>query len=309
MRKMMRRPCLQVLEDSGLPWMERGKRTGGRLALLGGGGGGDTTSTTINYSKAEAAKRAEVMAEAERVYKATGGQISGSDYPGAKVAPFSQETLAAQQLAMANAGAAQQQVNSINQGVQYGLTGAMDVENNPYLQKAISAAVRPIQQEYTDAGGVMSQIRTGATQAGQYGGTRQGIAEGIAAGRQAQAIGDTSAKIASDAYNKGQETFQKTLTFAPQAMEAGMTPVNWMSSVGAQKENLAQSQADYAANSQMWDLNAPWIPLQNYASIVYGGSAPSTTSTSDSSGNARNPIGQAAGAALTGASLYQMMNA
>jgi hypothetical protein len=126
----------------------------------------------------------------------------------------------------------------------------------------------------------------------------------------AQAQGDTAAKIASDAYNKGQETFQKTLTFAPQAMEAGMTPVNWLSSVGAQKENLGQQQADYQANARLWGMNAPWIPLQNYASLVYGGSAPSTQQTTMTSGGGnRNPIGQAAGAGLTAASIYQMMNA
>lgn len=283
----------------------------GRSMLNGGGGGGNTTATTtnVNYSPEEAARRAQVMDEAQRVYQATGGQMANSPYPGSKPADFSQETQVSQQLAVQNAAAAQDQVNAINQGVQYGLTGAMDVSNNQYLDKAISAAVRPIEQSYTDAGGVMSQIRTNAGQAGQMGGTRQGIAEGIAAGRMAQTQGDVAAKIASDAYNTGQETFQKTLTFAPQAMEAGMTPVNWLSSVGAQKENLAQAQQDYAANARMWQLNAPWIPLQNYASLVYGGSAPSTTAMTTQSGAARNPIGQAAGAGLTAASIYQMMNA
>lgn len=297
----------------GEEWLER--RISDAKYCFGGGGGGNTTSTgtttTMNYSPEEAARRAQVMDEAQRVYNATGGQISGSAYPGSSPAPFSRETEVSQQLAVQNAAAAQDQVNNINQGVNYGLTGAMDVENNPYLDKAIAAAVRPIQESYTDAGGVMSQIRTGAGQAGQQGGTRQGIAEGIAAGRMAQAQGDTAAKIASDAYNKGQETFQKTLTFAPQAMEAGMTPVNWLSSVGAQKENLAQAQQDYEANSRLWQMNAPWVPLQNYASLVYGGSAPSTSvlSTSQGGGVSRNPIGQAAGAGLTAASIYQMMNA
>ncbi len=297
----------------GEEWLER--RISDAKYCFGGGGGGNTTSTgtttTMNYSPEEAARRAQVMDEAQRVYNATGGQISGSAYPGSAPAPFSRETEVSQQLAVQNAAAAQDQVNNINQGVNYGLTGAMDVENNPYLDKAIAAAVRPIQESYTDAGGVMSQIRTGAGQAGQTGGTRQGIAEGIAAGRMAQAQGDTAAKIASDAYNKGQETFQKTLTFAPQAMEAGMTPVNWLSSVGAQKENLAQAQQDYEANSRLWQMNAPWVPLQNYASLVYGGSAPSTSVLSPSQGGgvSRNPIGQAAGAGLTAASIYQMMNA
>lgn len=297
----------------GEEWLEA--RISDAKYCFGGGGGGNTTSTgtttTMNYSPEEAARRAQVMDEAQRVYQATGGQISNAAYPGSAPAPFSRETEVSQQLAVQNAAAAQDQVNNINQGVNYGLTGAMDVQNNPYLDKAIAAAVRPIQESYTDAGGVMSQIRTGAGQAGQTGGTRQGIAEGIAAGRMAQAQGDTAAKIASDAYNKGQETFQKTLTFAPQAMEAGMTPVNWLSSVGAQKENLAQAQQDYEANARLWQMNAPWVPLQNYASLVYGGSAPSTSvlSTSQNGGVARNPIGQAAGAGLTAASIYQMMNA
>lgn len=287
----------------------------GRSMLNGGGGGGDTTSTgttvSQNYSPEEAARRTQVMDEAQRIYGATAGQVTNSPYPGSQPAGFSPETVVSQQLAVQNAAAAQDQVNNINQGVNYGLTGAMDVQNNPYLQKAISAAVRPIQESYTDAGGVMSQIRSQAGQAGQVGSSRQGVAEGIAAGRMAQAQSDVSAKIASDAYNKGQETFQKTLTFAPQAMEAGMTPVNWLSSVGAQKENLAQAQNDYGANAAMWGMNAPWIPLQNYAGIVYGGSAPSTSSmtTSTGGGQQRNPIGQAAGAGLTAASIYQMMNA
>lgn len=281
---------------------------------FGGGGGGQTTSTgtttNMNYSPEESARRSQVMDEAQRIYSATSGQAANSPYPGSAPVGFSPETQVSQQLAVQNAAAAQTQVNNINQGVNYGLTGAMDVQNNPYLDKAISAAVRPIQESYTDAGGVMSSIRTNAGQAGQVGSSRQGIAEGLAAGRMAQAQSDVSAKIASDAYNKGQETFQKTLTFAPQAMEAGMTPVNWLSSVGAQKENLGQAQADYQANKTMWGMNAPWIPLQNYAGIVYGGSSPGTTATSTASGGAsRNPIGQVAGAGLTAASIYQMMNA
>lgn len=282
---------------------------------FGGGGGGKSTSTgtttNVNYSPEEAARRAQVMDEAQRVYNSNSGTIANSSYPGSAPVGFSPETQVSQNLAIQNAAAAQDQVQNINNGVNYGLTGAMDVENNPYLDKAISAAVRPIEQSYTDAGGVMSQIRTNAGQAGQVGSSRQGIAEGLAAGRMAQAQGDVSAKIASDAYNKGQETFQKTLTFAPQAMEAGMTPVNWLSSVGAQKENLGQAQLDYEANAKLWGMNAPWIPLQNYAALVYGGSTPSTSATTVSSGGggSRNPIGQAAGAGLTAASIYQMMNA
>ena len=275
--------------------------------MSGGGGGGDTTATTINYSPEEAARRAQVMDEAAKLYWQTGPVISNAGYPGAKPVGFSQATTTAQNLAVQNAAAAQDSINQINQGVNYGLTGAMDVQNNPYLQKAIDAAVRPIQEQYTDAGGVMSTIRSNAGQAGQYGGSRQGIAEGIAAGRMADAVGDASSKIASAAYNKGQDTFSKTLMFAPQALEAGMTPVNWLSGVGAQQENLAQEMENYNANARMWGLNAPWTPLQNYASIVYGGASPGTSTSTEYGTSNRSALGQAAGGALTAAGLYQMM--
>jgi hypothetical protein len=279
---------------------------------MGSGGGGDTTSTSVNYSPEEAAKRAAVMNEAQRIYDETGKSLANAPYPGAKVASFSPETQVAQNLAVQNAASAQNSVNQINQGVQYGLTGAMDVNNNPALQGAIQAAQRQNNYNFSDAGGTMSQIRTGAENTGQYGGTRQGIAEGIAASRLAQTNADVASSMSSAAYDKGQDTFAKTLMFAPQAMEASNTPVNILSGVGAQKENYQQQLNDYQANSDMWGLNAPWTPLQNYANIVYGGASPGTTSTSNSTASQRSALGtatQAAGAGLTAASLYQMMQA
>jgi hypothetical protein len=274
---------------------------------MAGGGGSDstTTATTQNYSPEEAAQRALVQAEAARIYGQTAPGISSASYPGAMVTPFSPETRAAQTLAMESANNQQQGVNLMNSGMQYGLNGAMDVQNNPYLQNAISAAIRPVTQQYVDPGGVLSSIRTNAVQAGQFGGVRQGMAEGLAAGRYTQNAFDTAGKMASDAYNTGQETFGRTMALAPQTIQANTIPVNTLSGVGAQNENLGQEQASYDAAARLWGLNAPWAPLQNYASIVYGGANPSTVSTSEgpqsSGGGARGALGGAASGALMGA--------
>lgn len=276
--------------------------------MSGGGGSTKSTNTTVNYSPAEAARRAQVMDEAQRIYGATSGSMRAAAYPGAIPVGFSDATQVAQNLAVSNAASAQDSVANIQKGVDYGLNKAMDVNNNPYLQQAMQAAVRGIDRNYTDAGGVMAGIRSNAALNGQYGGSRQGIAEGIAAARHDQQVADTVAGMATDAYNKGQETFTKTLTFAPQAIEANNIPVTMLSGVGAQQENLAMEQANYDANARMWGLNAPWMPLQNYASIVYGGATPST-STEQKGGTTRNPLGQAAGAGLTAASIYQMLQA
>lgn len=273
---------------------------------MSGGGGTDstTTATTQNYSPEEAAQRAKVQGEAARIYNATAPTISSASYPGAQVTPFSAETIAAQNLATQNAGEQQTGVGLMLHGLNYGLSGAMDVQNNPYLQSAISAALRPVTQSYVDPGGVLSSIRTNATEAGQFGGVRQGMAEGIAAGRYSQNAMDMASGMASDAYKTGQDTFSRTLALAPQTLQAANIPVNTLSGVGAQKENLGQEQANYDANARMWGLNAPWAPLQNYASIVYGGANPSTTSTSEgpaqSSGGVRGALGGAASGAMIG---------
>lgn len=281
-----------------------------RLFSGGGSGGGTTTTTTQNFSPEEAARRTAVMDEAANVFNSSKGTIAGSPYPGAVVAPASLATTAAQNLAVTNAANAQEGIQQINAGVKYGLGDAMDVSKNPYLQNAIQAAITPITQKYTDPGGIMGNIRTGANMAGQsFGGSRQGVAEGVAAGRYAQEVGDTASKMANDAYLTGQNTFSKTLAFAPQALEAGQMPVNWLSGVGAQQENLAQQQENYNADARMWGLNAPWAPVQNYANIVFGGATPSTTSQSSGGGSQRSPLMGMAGGAMQGYSLGGPMGA
>lgn len=330
---------------------------------FGGGGSGDsqntTTATTMNFSPEEAARRTQVMDEAQRMYWATAGQTGSSQYPGSAPVAVSAETYAGQDLtrmgaqqvlggvnqtlaanAQAGQGVAKQQAvgdaqnNVMAQGLGYGLNGAMNVQNNPYLAQAMQAAIRPITESYTDPGGVMSGIRTNASQMGQVGSSRQGVAEGIAAGRYAQAVGDTTAKMGTAAYDQGQKTFSSALSNVPtwmnasqgnaqlgidyqKAMGSGLqnltsaaqAPGAMYSGIGAQNENIAKEWADYAANQRMWGINAPWIPLQNYAGIVYGGSAPSTSSSSSMTGDSnRNALGQVVGAGLTAASLYGMMS-
>lgn len=276
---------------------------------MSGGGGSDstTTATTQNYSPEEAAQRARVQEEASRIYGATAPSISGANYPGAQVTPFSAPTLAAQNLAVQNAGTQQQGFQQTMQGLDYGLNGAMDVQNNPYLQSAITAAIRPVTQQYVDPGGVLSSIRTNATDAGQFGGVRQGMAEGIAAGRYSQNAMDLAGQMANSAYNQGQDTFSRTMALAPQTLGMGSMAPGTLSGVGAQQENLGQEQAAYDANARMWGLNAPWAPLQNYASIVYGGSNPSTLSTSEGpaaqSGGARGALQGAASGAMMGSAV------
>jgi hypothetical protein len=271
----------------------------------GGGGGGDTTSTTQNYSPEEAKRRTKVMDEAENIYDATAGQIASSPYPGAQIIPFSPETLAAQNYATQFSTQSMPQINQmLMDATQFGLTDVMDVNTNPYMSSAIDAAVRPITQDYLDPNGVFSRLRGGAVQQGGYGtSSRQALAEGIAAGRYAQTIGDTAATMANQGYQSGLDTFSRVLGLTPQTVQTMQTPLNLLGGVGAQRENLAQSQEQYNADSRLWDMNAEWTPLQNWANIVFGSGSGGSTSTSSGGMPQRSPIAGAIGGAASGYAL------
>lgn len=253
--------------------------------LMGGGGSGGggttSTSTTQNYSPEEAAKRAQVMDEARRIYETSGPMITNSPYPGAKVVPYSAETLQAQDyiknVAVPNAVNSS---NAINNAVQFGLSDVLYPGSNPALDATIDASVRPIYTAYAGAGGALSRNRDQGVQMNQLGGSRQAIADSLATKNFMNSVGDTAAKVATTGYNEGLNTFGRTLAFAPQAIESATAPATMLSNIGAQKENLQMEQEQYASDAAMWALNAPWAPLQNYASIVYGGASPSTNSTS-----------------------------
>jgi len=187
---------------------------------------------------------------------------------------------------------------------QFGLTDVMDVSRNPYLSNAIDAAVRPITQDYLDPNGVFGRLRGEAVQQGGYGtSSRQALSEGIAAGRYAQTIGDTAAGMANQGYQSGLDTFSRVLGLTPQTMQAMQSPVNLLSAVGAQRENLAQLQEDYNANARLWDMNAEWTPLQNWANIVFGAGSGGSTSSSQGGTPQRNPIVGAIGGAASGYAL------
>jgi len=276
-----------------------------RLQLSGGGGGGGSSTQTVqNYSPEEVARRTALMDEADRLYRASGPLWQ--TYPGSAPLTPSQSTLDAENYLLGLVNTQKGDAASLSKAVNYGLTDAMDVNNNPYLQSAITAAINPITQSYTDPGGVMSQIRQGAVQAGGVGGSRQGIAEGLAAGRYAQAIGDTTSSMLNKAYETGQDTMTKTLALAPQALQSAQLPAQTLAAVGASQEGRDLDQAAYAEQQRLWELNAPWQNLQNYANMVFGGGSSGSTSVA-SAGSRPSTLMSALSGAASGQSIAQLI--
>jgi|SRR5687768_2007647 len=241
-----------------------------------------TTTTQQTFSPEETAARNKLFAAGSTAFDQQQAALQGTSNPGAvPVGPSAATTQAQGMLTNYATGAGASAADGMANAVNYGLTGAMDVNNNPHLQGAIDAATRGITRNYTDPNGVLANIRSGAIQNGGYGGTRQGLGEGIAAGRYATEIGDVASSMASSAYDKGQDTFARTLGLAPGAMQAGLMPAQALSAVGAQQEGYAQMLEDYLAAGRAFELNKPFSSVANYANLINGIQAPGTTATND----------------------------
>lgn len=147
-------------------------------------------------------------------------------------------------------------------------------DSNPYLAAQAQAAARPLMQNLTEQ--ILPALGSSAEMAGQYGGSRQGIAEGIAARGTQQAIGDQSANIYSRAYGQGLNTMMQGLNQAPTVAGLGLMPSQIMQQVGTQRQQQ------------------PWQNLQNFMGTV-GGSYGGTQTTPTSS-----PMGSLLGAGIGG---------
>lgn len=156
--------------------------------------------------------------------------------------------------------------------VQDAFMGAINPMNrmNPLLGGAIDTAIRPIKQFFNE--NTMSGITDEANMAGQYGGSRQGIAEGIAQRGLQDNIADISHRMAYDDYNRAMASQMQAFGMAPAMMNLGMMPLNMMSDVGTLQQN------------------APWADIMRYSQVigaptVLGGGGSSRGGTTSAIGN------------------------
>lgn len=214
------------------------------------------------------------------------------------VAPFNQNQLQGQQQVLDATGNQSSTVNSAatqNQNITGG--SLLDPGSNPYVQNAVKAAAEPIYDNLNQT--TLPQIGANAsTGAGgisaNFGGSRQGIAEGIASRGADEAAGQAGANIMNSAYNTGVGATNTAIAQAPATAESLTVPGATTSTVGDVQQT--QSQNVLNANNQASQL-AQWLPLLK-AQLLGQGAAGlpggSTTSTGSSNTDA-NPISQVIG--------------
>lgn len=180
---------------------------------------------------------------------------------------------------------------------------------NPAVQNMINAQGQTITDQLTR--NWLPQIRSGAVGAGQYGGSRQGIAEGLAMGEASKALSSSAAQTQLGAYEQAVRQQMMGSSAYPGALNMGYQPSELL---GKQGDVLQQQEAQRLAEEQSrfaWPYTQPWNNLQQYSSILGGvplGAA--GTSTSKTSGGGSGVGGALSGAlsgGLLGASAFPML--
>lgn len=242
------------------------------------GGGGGSSTTQVVYSPSEQAARDAIFAQGEALYNQ--GLPTAGTYQGARPVGADSATTLAQNLGIGTGMAAQGSVvPAALDAARFALTDARDVNSNPYLQGAIQAAVRPAINTFNEQ--TIPALRMAGMTSGSLGGSRQGVAEGIAARGLQDTVADTAMKMASAGYQSGLDASLSTARNLPQIMSGVSAPASMISSVGAQRENIASEQEAYNALVREQAISGPWQLLQARAGLMQGMANPTTTTNTN----------------------------
>jgi hypothetical protein len=241
----------------------------------------------------------EMMREAQKQYQGS----SPTYYPEATLAPQSQATKDAQSYLTnyAETGGRQTADNAAG-AFDYLTRAARDPLSNPFYQGTLDASLRPITQNFEEV--VLPNSRNRFAAAGQFGGSRAGISEGIASGRYLQTLGDVTSKMGSDAYRAGLDATAKGLALGPTAQQTAIQPGLTLDAVGQQQQQYLQSVINDARARYDYQQMLPYWKLDRYREGVsgnFGGTSRTTADVAQSGGLMAGLGGAATGGMLAGA--------
>lgn len=255
----------------------------------------------------------------------------------------------ATQVGQNNAVANMNSMYNLGANAQGGLSGALSAMNrlnaagdpstNQYFQGALQSAIRPVTQQFQEQ--VLPSLRQGAQESGQFGGSRQGIAEGLAARGYTDTIGDISSNMGNAAYAQGLQAMQsagqlgsglaglsgqmysgagnlganlygmgtdamgRSAGLNTAAMQGLTMPGQLQQMIGQQQTDQRQQGLD--ADVQRWNYNQnlPYTMISDYLAMLNGAQGGSTTAQ-QSGGSGSNRTMGALGGAASGAAMGSM---
>lgn len=221
-------------------------------------------------------------------------------YQGQTIAPFTPEQTAGQGQVLGAVPAIQNlATNAANANNFYTSGNIWDPAANPNLQGAIDAAVRPIYSNLTEK--ALPAIRSGSIQSGNFGGSRQGIAEGQAIAGASQAAGDTASKLAQSQYETNVKAQLQAMGLLPTVQQAQTTAGTVTSGVGDVRQGMDQAMLNQGAQAFNFDQYAPFMQSREIMSLLQG--LPGGTTVSTGNVPQANPLMQSLGGAASGAAL------
>lgn len=173
----------------------------------------------------------------------------------------------------------------------------------PGFQGVSDAITRQMTQNLTE--NILPSIRQGAIGSGQFGGSAQGIGEGLAVGRTNDSLGDALSQLNLGAYQMGLNAMQNAIGRAPALMAAGALPGQMIADVGATRQNQAQREIGGQMARHEFEQNEPIFQLQLLRDLAgsfgqYGGT---TTSRSEQEVE-QSVLNKALGAALLATTMF-----
>lgn len=263
-----------------------------------------TSQTTTNYGYSPAEQQARDYLFNQGLSLAQKNQ--GAAYPGASpIAPSTLTDQARSMLVSTATGPGQDIANSAASALKFGFGDVLNPSTNPALAANINSAVRRVGEEYTNPTGPLATARgyfTGNNSGGT--GTREGIASGLIARDYMNKVGDVTAKMQSDAYNQGLDTFEKTLAFSPNAFSLMLQPAAAVGAAGAQEDSIAAIQEQYDAAKRNWELQGGWSMLSPYANLTSSLTQPTVTSNKEATVSRTQQLMQALGLGMMGYGLF-----
>jgi len=179
---------------------------------------------------------------------------------------------------------------------------------NPYQDEVIGA----IEQQFDKAQNLQAQQ---ATQAGAFGGARQGIQSAELTGQRAQTVGTAQAQNYGQAQAQAQQQFASQMGRYGEAakMSAGLGgqqqqqqlgDIASLMSAGSVQQQRTQQEMDASYQQQLQQLYEPYQRL-GFTSDIYQGMPSSAMAISMGTSPGSNPLAQTVGAGITGLAGYQ----
>lgn len=166
-------------------------------------------------------------------------------------------------------------------------------DSNPFIRGAVDAAIRPVTEQLNRQ--IIPGIGDASQAGGAYGGDRQGVMQGIAAGDWAQAAGDIGSTMYFNNYNAERDRQMQAPSLLTQANSMALAPAQALLTGGGMQQGWAQGQLDANrqgfVNSQM----DPWSGVQNYQNILQGLMGFGTTSSTGQNVNTGTSTGATTG--------------